>query len=199
MRHDVIVPRDVPEQPWSNGAGSRRVLLHTSHWVVSLAEIREARTFSPFPGRDRFLIPLDGAELTRRIGAVEHRVNHDRPLRFRGEDEVISSPTDRCVRVLNVITTRDTATVGVTVRRGGSPAATPANATVLLDGWARVTRRLVPSGTVFLGGSTPVFSDDAVVADLHLRHHPTRANPHRHGRGVASAGGGLHHGLATMP
>lgn len=172
MRHDIIVPRDVPAQPWKNGEGLRRVLLHTPHWRISVADISGEAVFSSLPGWDRLLIPLEGGELSLRIGRESHHVDLEHPVRFRGEDEVNCAKPQRPIRVVNVMTDRAAASLRCAVTDGQPDSDEPASAAVLLSGWARAGRRLVFPGTVFRGGSTPVFPEDARVAQLHLTHRP---------------------------
>lgn len=170
----IIVPRDVPAEPWKNGGGLRRILLHAQHWRISVAEISHEAVFSYLPGWDRLLIPLEGGELNLRVGLQTHHVDLEHPVRFRGEDEVSCGEPHRPLRVLNVMTRRNATGLRYAVTDGQRDPDEPTSATVLLNGWARAQRRVLFAGTVFRAGLTPVFSEDARVALLHLTRRPTR-------------------------
>ncbi len=142
--------------------------MRPQHWRISVADISGEAVFSSLPGWDRLLIPLDNAQLSLRIGLQSHQVDLEHPVRFRGEDEVSCAEPQRPIRVINVMTNRNAASLDVSIHSGGLDSEQDVTAIALLSGWARANRRIVFAGTVFRGSASPIFSDDARVARLRL-------------------------------
>jgi uncharacterized protein len=77
--------RDIPAQPWKNGAGLTREIAvgprdaDGSHfdWRFSVAEVERAAPFSVFPGVHRCIVLLVGAGLRLRSGdaQIDHRLD----------------------------------------------------------------------------------------------------------------------------
>lgn len=115
-----------PDSPWRNGGGSTaEVARHPAgtgsgwSWRVSIATIARDGPFSPFPGCDRILVPIDGA-VQLVVGGVRRHVPMLAAIDFRGEDvvhavDVIESTTD-----LNVMVARDRVAARVSIASAGS-------------------------------------------------------------------------------
>lgn len=109
-----------PVTPWRNGGGNTSEVARRPtgsgswRWRVSIATISQDGPFSPFPGYDRLLVPLDGA-VRLVVGGTVMDVPTLTALRFPGEEAVeaidVSGPTTD----LNVIVARDRGTADVQV------------------------------------------------------------------------------------
>lgn len=64
----IFYPKDFKEMPWKNGLGSTKELFLIPHenetdkfyFRISVASVTQASSFSQFPGKDRFIMLLDG-------------------------------------------------------------------------------------------------------------------------------------------
>jgi environmental stress-induced protein Ves len=89
--------RDIPAQPWKNGAGLTREIAigprgaDTTNfgWRFSVAEVERAAPFSAFPGIDRCIVLLAGAGLHLRSSddaQIDHRLGDPwQPFHFSGD------------------------------------------------------------------------------------------------------------------
>lgn len=67
----ILYPKDFKDMPWKNGLGSTTEIFRLSHennpeefyFRISAAPINESASFSLFPGKDRFLMLLEGKGL----------------------------------------------------------------------------------------------------------------------------------------
>jgi environmental stress-induced protein Ves len=96
LRADPFDLRDIPAQPWKNGAGLTREIAVGPRgaagtdfdWRFSVAEVERAAPFSAFPGIDRCIVLLAGAGLHLRSadGQIDHRLDDpQQPFHFPGD------------------------------------------------------------------------------------------------------------------
>jgi environmental stress-induced protein Ves len=130
----VLRYADMPEQPWRNGRGVTRELHSSDGWRLSVATIAEAGPFSVFPGLDRVFVVADGA-VDLDLDGTARLLNTGQLERFPGEVPVHAGPQGGPVLAVNVMSTRATHIVEVSVARIDGPAPT-ADAIVLLAGTA---------------------------------------------------------------
>lgn len=102
-----------PVSSWQNGGGETSEIARDPDgaggswwWRASIATITRDGPFSPFPGRDRLLVPLDGA-LRLDVDGTLVDVSELGVLRFRGEDAVTAVDVTAPTQDLNVIVSRD--------------------------------------------------------------------------------------------
>lgn len=77
-------------------------------WRISIADVPERSTFSVYPGVDRLLMLLDGAQLAIERGEKTDIVpDTGAALAFAGEEEVVGVPTGPGVRDVNFMMRRD--------------------------------------------------------------------------------------------
>ncbi len=132
----------LPVSPWKNGGGSTREIvcvpagagLDAFEWRASLASIDRAGPFSTFPGVDRTIVWLAGADvrLRSRDGVIDHRLGPPHtPLRFAGEVSIEGEPLGSASTDFNLMTRRGRwhADVGVSTASESIP---PAEAGLLL-------------------------------------------------------------------
>ncbi len=110
----LLRAQDRVARPWKNGGGVTRDIAvfpegaddRSFLWRASVATIAAAGPFSPFPGIDRALMPLDG-ELVVKIGGDARRLRPgSAALLFAGEDRVSAAPLGVACTVLNIMTRR---------------------------------------------------------------------------------------------
>ncbi len=102
-----------PSRAWANGGGTTRVLLddggqRDGEWTyrVSVADLAGRQPFSRFDGVDRSLTFLGPGTLRMTVNGVRTPLAPWEEIRFAGEDEVVSDPTDPPARDLNVMVRR---------------------------------------------------------------------------------------------
>lgn len=120
-RAEILRASDRPVGSWRNGGGeTSEIARHPPGpdaswwWRVSIATITRDGPFSPFPGCDRILVPLDGP-LQLDVAGTIHDVPRLGALRFRGEEEVSAIGVTTPTVDLNVIVDRDRGSAGVQV------------------------------------------------------------------------------------
>jgi environmental stress-induced protein Ves len=101
--------------PWKNGGGvTREVVVFPAGsdlaqfgWRVSIAEVRAAGPFSPFPGVDRRMAVLEGRlALSIEAQPATSLTPGTRPVFFPGDVPAFGEPVDGPVVDLNVMTRR---------------------------------------------------------------------------------------------
>jgi environmental stress-induced protein Ves len=84
----------LPATPWKNGGGTTREIvcqppgagMDSFDWRVSIATIAAAGPFSAFPGVDRVIVLLDGADVRLFGGGIDHRLDTPGvPFAFPGD------------------------------------------------------------------------------------------------------------------
>lgn len=77
-------------------------------WRLSIADVIEPTPFSKYPGVDRLLMLLEGAQLVIERGGKSAIVpDTDAALAFTGEEEVVCVPSGAGVRDVNFMMRRD--------------------------------------------------------------------------------------------
>jgi environmental stress-induced protein Ves len=100
---------DAEPQPWRNGGGVRRDLIHGPaeddwQWRVSVAEIAANGPFSPFPGVERWFAVVRGAGVDLAFaGAMKRVTRNSPPLCFDGEAAPPCSLIDGPAVALNLL------------------------------------------------------------------------------------------------
>lgn len=158
----VVNADDVAPQPWVNGGGTTRDLLHADDgtWRVSLAEVDADGPFSSFPGRRRLLTVVDGPVLVLSVDGTEHVVEPRRPFAFDGDAAVTAAVPEGAVGVLNVIADPAAVSPLVTVLELGRGSSLPLGddqAALVLQGSVQVegaeaTARSLVAGPATVGG-----------------------------------------------
>jgi uncharacterized protein len=88
--------RDIPPQPWKNGAGITREIAvspagaspEAFDWRISVAEVSRDAPFSAFPGIDRCIVLLQGSGMLLHgaDGGLVHRLDRrHEPFHFSGD------------------------------------------------------------------------------------------------------------------
>jgi environmental stress-induced protein Ves len=150
----IVRPAEVVPEPWANGLGVTRVLVSQPRVRISIAEIEGRMPFSPLPGVDRTLIPLNAWGVALEIGGARHRVRAHEPVRFRGEDEVFAETGLRRTTVVNVMTPRESSVADCEIRRGTDAPIGGVDAIIVLGGQVSL-----PSGDGWLSPGTVVLPD----------------------------------------
>lgn len=115
---EIVRFADSVALPWANGKGSTRVLLDDDTgdgWTyrVSVADLSGRQTFSSFPGVRRHLVSLGPGSLLLNINGVERTLQPLESVEFEGEDAVVSEPSERAARDLNIMVRRDAGTARI--------------------------------------------------------------------------------------
>lgn len=115
----------LPTVPWKNGGGTTRTVAVSPEgsgfddfsWRVSIAEVRQSGSFSPFPGVDRTILLLDGAGMTLhgRDGREWVLTAPFRPCLLPGDEPVNAELLDGSARDFNVMVRRGRARAAVQV------------------------------------------------------------------------------------
>ena len=103
---------------WKNGGGSTRNVLASPagsgpehfDWRVSIAEVAADGPFSAFPGVERVIMLVEGAEMALDVDGVTHRLERFDLLAFSGEATTLCRVPSGPTRDLNLMTRRDRAT-----------------------------------------------------------------------------------------
>lgn len=124
-RVQILRAASRPVSRWRNGGGETSEIAHHPPgaetdwwWRASIATITQDGTFSPFPGCDRVLVPLDGA-LRLAIAGTPRDVPRLGALRFRGEEDVRAVDVTHQTTDLNIIVSRDRGTADLKI--GAAP------------------------------------------------------------------------------
>jgi environmental stress-induced protein Ves len=120
--------REIPPQPWQNGAGLTREIAtgpagaeaSAFDWRISVAEVEGEAPFSAFPGVDRCIVLLRGMGLFLRApdGGFAHRLERYEPLPFSGDQPLAATALGGPSTDFNVMTRRGRVQAKVTVLRG---------------------------------------------------------------------------------
>jgi uncharacterized protein len=119
--------RDIPAQPWKNGAGLTREIARGGldaanfDWRLSVAEVDRDAPFSAFPGVDRCIVLLRGAgmRLASADGGIDHRLTE--PLatfHFSGDLPLAATLVAGPSSDFNVMTRRGHLRADVVCHRG---------------------------------------------------------------------------------
>ncbi len=106
---------------WKNGGGTTRNVaaapagsgLARFDWRVSIAEVAADGPFSAFPGVERVIMLVDGAEMALDVDGVTHRLERFDVVAFSGEATTLCRVPSGPTRDLNLMTRADRATGAV--------------------------------------------------------------------------------------
>jgi uncharacterized protein len=115
MTVSLIHGAQLAASPWKNGGGiTREVAVCENAWRASIADIDRDGPFSRFPGIDRVLVLLDGAQLMLGDRVIAQPLD---TAHFAGEDAIDARLGSGPVRVFNVMTHRGAASARIDVWR----------------------------------------------------------------------------------
>lgn len=112
---------DLPLMRWRNGGGVTRELAversggQDFEWRISIADVKVAGPFSPFPGIDRIITLLDGERMDLLIDGVEQVLGLHETLTFDGASQTACTLPFGPTRDLNVMTRRGRRSAVVTI------------------------------------------------------------------------------------
>ena len=109
----VIRFADLPSAPWGKNNGRVKELSSGAGWRLSIASIDKPGAFTPFPGRDRITVPVEGELLVLTVDGVEHGMERFRPFRYSGDSPAEAALPTGPVTVLNTVA--DRASTGASV------------------------------------------------------------------------------------
>ena len=109
----VIRFADLPSVPWGRNNGRVKELAAGDQWRLSIAAVEKPGAFTPFPGKDRITVPVEGELLVLTVDGVEHGMERFRPFRYSGDSLAEAALPTGPVTVLNTVV--DRATTGASV------------------------------------------------------------------------------------
>lgn len=115
MSSPLIRFTDLPSAPWGKSNGRVREVASGSGWRLSVATIEKPGAFTPFPGRDRITVPVEGELLVLTVDGVEHGMEKFRPFRYSGDSAAEAALPTGPVTVLNTVADRNTTGASVMV------------------------------------------------------------------------------------
>lgn len=115
MSAAVIRFPDLPSVPWGKNNGRVKELAAGPGWRLSIAAIEKPGAFTPFPGRDRITVPVEGELLVLTVDGVEHGMERFRPFRYSGDSPAEAALPTGPVTVLNTVADRSTTGASVMV------------------------------------------------------------------------------------
>jgi uncharacterized protein len=112
---------ELEEMTWKNGGGSTRNVVAAPagsgpayfDWRVSIAEVAADGPFSAFPGVERVIMLVDGAEMALDVDGVTHWLERFDVLAFAGEATTLCRVAPGPTRALNLMARRARATGAV--------------------------------------------------------------------------------------
>ncbi|MEV8313440.1 HutD family protein [Streptomyces sp. NPDC059900] len=124
MRSDVLRWSQYRSMPWKNGGGTTREVAagtvpappasaHGFDWRVSVADVDAAGPFSPLPGIDRVITPVEGEGMVLTVDGAAYPVRPLHPFAFSGDATTNCRLDAGAVRNMNVMTRRGRATARV--------------------------------------------------------------------------------------
>ena len=113
----IVYPKDFKEVPWKNGLGITREIFRIPHendpnefyFRLSMAAVNQSGPFSLYPGKDRFLMLLEGRGFRLRFddhSEVVLAAPFD-STEFEGEDVIQCQLIDKASSDFNVMTDRN--------------------------------------------------------------------------------------------
>ncbi|MFE6158128.1 HutD family protein [Streptomyces sp. NPDC056486] len=131
-RWDVLRWSEYRSMPWKNGGGTTREVasgavqasLPTTpskepadgfDWRVSVADVDAGGSFSPFPGIDRVITPVEGEGMVLTVNGTPQPVGPLSPFAFSGDAATDCRLEAGPVRNMNVMTRRGRATAHVRI------------------------------------------------------------------------------------
>ncbi|MET4097155.1 HutD family protein [Arthrobacter sp. UYCu712] len=172
----VVLPLDLPQTAWANGAGyTREISVGTTsgperssdrhytdcEWRLSLAELTRTADFSILPGIDRVFTLASQGPLAMTVDGIECTLRLGQKVEFTGEVAVtIELASAEPQLGLNLMTRRGSCTGRTSVQRlNGKVALDPGTgivAATVLEGTATTSdgRKLADLATLVLGAHT---------------------------------------------
>ena len=161
-------PKTYRRTPWKNGGGvtvdiadAYAADVEPGAWSGMLWRFGHTRIVAPGPfsdlaGYDRILTVIGGRGLLLDIagGATLDVREAFRPVRFRGEDRIVSRLEAGPVRALNLLADRMRHAIDVAILRGGDTRA--------LDHTINIAYALEPSAVALDGATLPLAGDEAL-------------------------------------
>ena len=161
-------PKTYRRTPWKNGGGvtvdiadAYAADVEPGAWSGMLWRLGHTRIVAPGPfsdlaGYDRILTVIGGHGLLLDIagGATLDVREAFRPVRFRGEDRIVSRLEAGPVRALNLLADRMRHAIDVAILRGGDTRA--------LDHTINIAYALEPSAVALDGATLPLVDDEAL-------------------------------------
>ena len=112
----ILYPKDFKEVPWKNGQGMTREIYRIANaqdpeqflFRISVATVGQSGPFSEFPGKDRFLMLLEGKgfRLTFDDNTDVVLANAFDSFEFEGEEKIECHLIDKACLDFNVMTQR---------------------------------------------------------------------------------------------
>lgn len=110
MMH-ILKAADYPRMPWKNGAGTTLEIARDAGidlsgfgWRVSIADVGESGTFSPFPGFQRIITVLEGDGMYLNVdGTTSPLLQPFVPYAFSGDSDVVCHLVGGAIRDFNLI------------------------------------------------------------------------------------------------
>ena len=99
---------DLPSSPWGKTNGRVKELASGNGWRLSIASIEKPGPFTPFPGKDRITVPVEGELLVLTVDGVEHGMEKFRQFRYSGDSPADAALPTGPVTVLNTVVDRGT-------------------------------------------------------------------------------------------
>lgn len=106
---------DLPSAPWGKNNGRVKEVASGNGWRLSLATVEKPGPFTPFPGRDRITVPVEGELLVLTVDGTEHGMEKFRPFRYSGDSATDAALPTGPVTVLNTVVDRTTTGASVMV------------------------------------------------------------------------------------
>ncbi|MFH8487589.1 HutD family protein [Streptomyces longisporoflavus] len=133
MGGDVLRWSQYRSMPWKNGGGTTREVASGTvqapslaapaqsadgfDWRVSIADVAAAGPFSPLPGIDRVITPVEGEGMVLTVDGTAQLVAPLRPFGFSGDATTHCRLDAGAVRNMNVMTRRGRASAHVRILR----------------------------------------------------------------------------------
>lgn len=112
----ILYPKDFKEVPWKNGQGTTREIFRIAYdnepdqfyFRISVASVSKSGPFSQFPGKDRFLMLLEGKGFRLSFEDQSEVVlaNAFDSIEFEGEENIECHLIDKAAVDFNVMTQR---------------------------------------------------------------------------------------------
>jgi environmental stress-induced protein Ves len=117
----LLLPSQYKRTPWKNGGGTTTTIAEQNGvWQFGRTPITAAGPFSDYAGYDRLQVLVAGRGLVLQTtdGEIDVRVPF-RPVRFKGEDKIVSRLEAGPVEVVNLIGRRADVAIELAVLEAG--------------------------------------------------------------------------------
>ncbi|PIJ48687.1 hypothetical protein BL250_01015 [Erwinia sp. OLTSP20] len=142
MKHFFAADK-LPVSPWRNGGGETREIMvwppdsADFSWRLSIATLSQDGVFSSFPGVDRIITLVSGADVTLSSPHWQHHLQKGQPFAFAGEEQVFARLNGGVSQDFNLMTRRAShqATMILTDSAQQAPAGSSGVVYVLAGSW----------------------------------------------------------------